>query len=528
MSPLMNVSSISEAMQPTFRGRLKRACNQISYLETPTREVRLKNPYLICDYCGGSYEVDECKQTNLAKQVCFFEGDNYDDPSLLRESETPEFEAPTFAITTRSGVSTQNPPFPASPRPTSDNLTEGEIKKEGPEGEEPSIIQEPVPRPLNFYQPSKSSNLSFPTRLKKKKKDDEDERLLSIFKKLIFPVDFVVLEMDEDELVMIILGWPFLATTRAVDTVNHDGKWTKEEEEEDSNEVLAVFFYPRIEPVEPLERKSPENRLKPSSVEPPKLELKELPEHLEYAFLQENYQLLVVISSTLSIIEIARLIEGGMIVVKNEKEELIPQQTITGWREGIILGHKVSGSGIKVDKAKIEAISKLPYPTNVKAIRSFLGHTIWRTSWHRHHRKKSLQGQVLLATYLTRCTALHPKWRAKVTAIKESKDLTSLSLDELIGNLKVYEVIIKKDSEIIKGKREQNRSLALKAKNKSSDEDSLTFDSEDEEYVMVVRDFNFFSKDEKDSNYNQRAFVGGSWSDSDEDEEERTKDETHG
>ncbi|GJS46839.1 hypothetical protein Tco_0596960 [Tanacetum coccineum] len=33
--------------------------------------------------------------------------------------------------------------------------------------------------------------------------------------------------------------------------------------------------------------------------------------------------------------------------------------------------------------------------------------------------------------------ALHPKWRAKVTPIEESKDLTSLSLDELIGNLKV-------------------------------------------------------------------------------------------
>ncbi|GKA79698.1 reverse transcriptase domain-containing protein [Tanacetum coccineum] len=43
-------------------------------------------------------------------------------------------------------------------------------------------------------------------------------------------------------------------------------------------------------------------------------------------------------------------------------------------KEGIILDHKVSGSGIKVDKEKIEAISKLPYPTNVKAIRSFLGH----------------------------------------------------------------------------------------------------------------------------------------------------------
>ncbi|GKA12039.1 retrovirus-related pol polyprotein from transposon TNT 1-94 [Tanacetum coccineum] len=40
--------------------------------------------------------------------------------------------------------------------------------------------------------------------------------------------------------------------------------------------------------------------------------------------------------------------------------------------------------------------------------------------------------------------AIHPKWRAKVTKIEESKDLTSLSLDELIGNLKVHEMIIKK------------------------------------------------------------------------------------
>ncbi|GJU04131.1 hypothetical protein Tco_1114469 [Tanacetum coccineum] len=121
---------------------------------------------------------------------------------------------------------------------------------------------------------------------------------------------------------------------------------------------------------------------------------------------------------------------------------------------------------------------------------------------------------------------------------------------------------------MVKGKREQNRSLALKAKKESSDEDGLTSDSEDEEYVMAVRDFKKFfkrggrfvrqphverkisqrNKDDKnekgerkcfkygDSNhligeclkvsrsYNQRAFVEGSWSDSDEDEEEKTKD----
>ncbi|GKA33916.1 hypothetical protein Tco_0720345 [Tanacetum coccineum] len=59
--------------------------------------------------------------------------------------------------------------------------------------------------------------------------------------------------------------------------------------------------------------------------------------------------------------------------------------------------------------------------------------------------------------------ALHPKWGAKVMAIEESKDLTSLSLDELIRNLKVHEMIIKKDFEIVKAKVER-KSLALKAK----------------------------------------------------------------
>ncbi|GKA34253.1 zf-CCHC domain-containing protein [Tanacetum coccineum] len=59
--------------------------------------------------------------------------------------------------------------------------------------------------------------------------------------------------------------------------------------------------------------------------------------------------------------------------------------------------------------------------------------------------------------------ALHPKWTTKVMAIEESKDLTSLSLDQLIEN--------------------------LKAKKKSSNEECSTFGSEDEEYAMAVKDF---------------------------------------
>nr|GEX63336.1 UBN2 domain-containing protein [Tanacetum cinerariifolium] len=88
--------------------------------------------------------------------------------------------------------------------------------------------------------------------------------------------------------------------------------------------------------------------------------------------------------------------------------------------------------------------------------------------------------------------ALHPKWRAKVTKIEESKDLSSLALDELIGNLKVHEVIMKKDSEIYRGKKERIKSIALKAKKESSDDETLTSRSDDEEYAMAIKNFKKF------------------------------------
>ncbi|GJT47232.1 hypothetical protein Tco_0955947 [Tanacetum coccineum] len=95
---------------------------------------------------------------------------------------------------------------------------------------------------------------------------------------------------------------------------------------------------------------------------------------------------------------------------------------------------------------------------------------------------------------------------------------------------------------MVKGKSEQSRSFALKAKKESSDEDSSTSESDDEECAMAVKEFKKFSKDEKDlcgdpnhligecpkspRNNNQRAFIGGAWNDSGEYEEEKTKDET--
>ncbi|GJY98217.1 zf-CCHC domain-containing protein [Tanacetum coccineum] len=154
----------------------------------------------------------------------------------------------------------------------------------------------------------------------------------------------------------------------------------------------------------------------------------------------------------------------------------------------------------------------------------------------------------------------------------ESKDLSSLALDGLIDNLKVHEVVMEKDSEIYIGKKERVKSIALKAKKESSDDETLTSGSDDEtstsgsddeEYVMAVRNFkkffrrkgkfvrqprdenkSFRQRDEKKGrsdqkcfgcgdpnhlidcpkltrNKDQKAFIGGSWSDSENDAEDK-------
>ena len=43
-------------------------------------------------------------------------------------------------------------------------------------------------------------------------------------------------------------------------------------------------------------------------------------------------------------------------------------------QEGVVLSHIVSNKGIEVDKAKVKVIEKLPPPTSVKGVRSFLRH----------------------------------------------------------------------------------------------------------------------------------------------------------
>ncbi|GKA05575.1 hypothetical protein Tco_0684695 [Tanacetum coccineum] len=102
-------------------------------------------------------------------------------------------------------------------------------------------------------------------------------------------------------------------------------------------------------------------------------------------------------------------------------------------------------------------------------------------------------------------------------------------------------MIIERILIIVKEKVER-KSLALKAKKESSDEECSTSGSEDEEYAMAIRYFKKFFKrrgrfirkiqsfigefPKPPREKNQRAFVGGSWSNSGEEDDEKVKDET--
>ncbi|GJU76984.1 retrovirus-related pol polyprotein from transposon TNT 1-94 [Tanacetum coccineum] len=111
-------------------------------------------------------------------------------------------------------------------------------------------------------------------------------------------------------------------------------------------------------------------------------------------------------------------------------------------------------------------------------------------------------------------------------------------------------MIIKKDSDIVKAKV-KSKSLALKSKKESSDEECLTSGSEDEDFGMANNKKTFQrSRDDKNSksdrkcfrcgdpnhligecpkppkDKNQRAFVGGAWSDSGEEDDEKVKNKT--
>ncbi|GJT04623.1 zf-CCHC domain-containing protein [Tanacetum coccineum] len=180
----------------------------------------------------------------------------------------------------------------------------------------------------------------------------------------------------------------------------------------------------------------------------------------------------------------------------------------------------------KNDEAKMVLYNALPKKEYERIFMCDTAQDIWKSLIFTHQAlNESFSSRNHVRKFLR---ALPTKWSPKVTAIEESKDLSTLPLDELIGNLKVYEVVLEKDLEISMNKKEKYKSLALKARKVLSEEEATSLDSNDEEYAMVVRDFKKFYGEEaslfvnlmttkRTSRNDQKAFVVGCWSNSEDD-----------
>ncbi|GJS33880.1 hypothetical protein Tco_0532262 [Tanacetum coccineum] len=156
-----------------------------------------------------------------------------------------------------------------------------------------------------------------------------------------------------------------------------------------------------------------EDKTVESSVdEPPEVELKELPPHLEYAFLEGDDKLPIPIDPKdqekttftcpygtfayrrmpFGLCNAPGTFQRCMMAIFHDMIEKTMEKSHFMVKEGIVLGHKISKSGIEVDRAKVEVIAKLPHPTTVKGVRSFLGpRRLLATSHWGHPRAKKKQ-----------------------------------------------------------------------------------------------------------------------------------------
>ncbi|GKB24706.1 reverse transcriptase domain-containing protein [Tanacetum coccineum] len=257
--------------------------------------------------------------------------------------------------------------------------------------------------------------------------------------KFTFPADFVVVDYEVDPRVPLILGRHFLRTAHALVDV-HGEKLTLltfsiphgDDHVHETDAFLSlddsippgidddtydsegdILFLERLLDDDPLPDLPPTphpvclindaKKIKSSIEDPPDLVLKDLPSHLEYAFLEGTSKLPVIIAKGTETNCIPRpeknhvrltvwkhLLIGRMLLAfaqcswdiptilcykgaEDTKLSLLWEKCHFMVKEGIVLGHKISKNGLEVDRAKVDVIAKLPPPT-VKGVRSFLGH----------------------------------------------------------------------------------------------------------------------------------------------------------
>nr|GEX27322.1 reverse transcriptase domain-containing protein [Tanacetum cinerariifolium] len=322
-------------------------------------------------------------------------------------------------ITTRSGVTYQGPKTP-SPSKQETNVTKDQVQNPSLQNTapvQPSVIQsesqalvsEPIVAPVSAPITNLKPSIPYPSR-----RDNEKRRADA----------FLGLEDDPD--------------SPKINPFYYDPE----------GDIILLESILNSEPLPPFpnheqylpsfkkELQVCEAKTVKSSIDkPPEVELKDLPPHLEYTFLESDNKLPVIIPKDLGDEEKSTLIKvlkshwraiawklsdiQGInpefcthkilmeedykpavqhqrrvnpkihVFIKKEVEKLLdvgyiypisdspwvsPEKSHFTVKEGIVLGYKISKNGIKVDRAKVDVIAKLPHPTTIKGVRSFLGH----------------------------------------------------------------------------------------------------------------------------------------------------------
>ncbi|KAI3762946.1 hypothetical protein L1987_53391 [Smallanthus sonchifolius] len=141
------------------------------------------------------------------------------------------------------------------------------------------------------------------------------ENMLVKVDRFVFPVDFVILDMDDDKNVPIILGRLDVYSRRLTLRVDEEvvtfdvGRSMQHTQNQDDSLYFIETIYSCCSTVFAMVDRESEPIEWSSIEDPPPVELKELPSHLEYAFLDGESRLPVIIASDLTSDEKERLLE---------------------------------------------------------------------------------------------------------------------------------------------------------------------------------------------------------------------------
>ncbi|GJU38133.1 reverse transcriptase domain-containing protein [Tanacetum coccineum] len=317
--------------------------------------------------------LNEEEGWNHIKEYVQYQDDSWSDPPPpMNVSSISEIIEPTLEGWLRKSEElTYTHPHTRLHRVRQPSTTLKEQLKIRPKGEETTTTQnKETPQSPTLYYPSKTSSVPYPSQLKKQKKDDDDERLLSIFSPIHINLPFLeaMIHMPKGAKELALKGGrpKEFHTTMSYQTFGSE----------------KCFGQPRGYFQIPIALEDQEKTTFTCS-------------YGTFAYKRMLFRLCNA-SATFQCCMMAifhELIEDSMEVFMDDfsvfessfdhclenLEKMLKRYEDTNlllhWekfhimvKEGIVLGHKVFGSRIEVDKAKIESISKLPYPTNVKAI----------------------------------------------------------------------------------------------------------------------------------------------------------------